>query len=142
MRGVLVLGVIASGCGLRERPRPVPPNPQITDEQRNLAMLSIHAYASSPEEDFTVLGLLTFDQAVGILAADTGSAADSRVRRAVANLWSGGLGLPKFRRAIAKLLQGPRQIDFDKIDGELRHGVHQEEAGKAKPDEKKPEEKK
>ncbi|TMA82834.1 MAG: hypothetical protein E6J72_01555, partial [Deltaproteobacteria bacterium] len=101
------MGVIASGCGLRERPRPVPPNPQITDEQRILAMLSIHAYASSPEED--------------------------RVRRAVANLWSGGLGLPKFRRAIAKLLQGPRQIDFDKIDGELRHELEIHTPGVSSP---------
>jgi hypothetical protein len=83
------LAVAVSACtpGVR---RPAvdtdPGNPAITDAQRNLAMMTVHAYARYPHGDFLGAEFLTLREAVDILGRDTGMRAESRVRRAIAKL--------------------------------------------------------
>jgi hypothetical protein len=92
----LALSLIGGACALHPSHPPLPPNPLVTDEQRNLAMLSIHAHAFWPDRNFSGVSFLPLDRAIAILDEDTGPAADSHVRRAIANLWAYGYGRQDF----------------------------------------------
>lgn len=83
-------------------------------------MLAIHARAFYSDVQLAGIDFLSLDDAVAILDADTGPEADSRVRRAIANLWAYRYGLPSIRTAIESLLHGRRALDFAKIDLQLK----------------------
>lgn len=79
---------------------------QVTNQQRIAAMLSIHAHARWPDGNFDGYPFLPLNEAVSILNADVGPAADSRRRRAVSKLSAYASGHEYIRNAVESLLGG------------------------------------
>ncbi len=99
----------------------MPSEPEISDAQRNLAMVSIHAHAYWPDADFSDTSLLSLEDAVDILDRDSGMTADSRARRAAANLWVHKYDhdRPEFSKAVARLLRRAPSVSIVAVDQQL-----------------------
>jgi hypothetical protein len=124
----LALALWLGGCaaGPRARPSTDPGNPRITDTQRNRAMLSIHAHALAPDRNFGRVQFMDFEEAIGILLADTGRRADSRARRAIAELTAYTYPAKDYRSAaVDRLLRRKNEegksldIDYDELIARL-----------------------
>lgn len=105
--------MVSTGCSLRDS-RPDgwvhQPSPDVSDADRFEAMVSVHAHARWPDRDFKGFPFMEFRRAISILETDTGPAADSRRRRAIAKLAAHGIERPEFQRAIEALGVCPRAL--------------------------------
>lgn len=104
LRLLILLFVGLSACSSPLHRPSVPAADGVTDDQRIAAMLSIHAHARWPDEDFSGLHFLPLPAAVEILTRDRGRAADSRRRRAIAKLVAYAPTYEYVQLAIAALL--------------------------------------
>ena len=107
---VIVLAAGTGACSARLHSAPAPPAEGMTNEQRVAAMLSVHAHARWPDENFDGLRILPLQQAVDILKRDRGMAADSRRRRAIAKLLAYAPGSADVRVAVDDLLMDRRDL--------------------------------
>jgi len=134
MTRIVALGVVvgfallASGCGPLRGGDGISSGSAsrvITDNDRNLAMMSIHAHARWPDRNFDGVDFMRFKDAIRILDDDAGQGAHSRVRRAVAKLLAYSWGGVDYRTAgIEDLLEGNPDagrppVDFAALKSEV-----------------------
>jgi hypothetical protein len=107
---VLGASVVIATAGMTPPVTYVPPtfpigNPAINDSQRTLAMMTIHAHARFTGDPALSSLFMPLGDAVNILRQDTGEAARSRRRRAVAKL--SAYNFPVFKPIIGALAGSP-----------------------------------
>jgi hypothetical protein len=107
---LIALATALGGCSAPLRRPSVPVADGVTNEQRIAAMLSIHAHARWPDDNFDGAQFLPLRKAVDILKRDRGMAAASRRRRAIAKLAAYSPGNDDTHRAIADLLMNRQDL--------------------------------